>query len=84
LILDATTPKKSPSPGAEIITNPDNEEINEEIVQGTHHWTSLKQKLISILRMRMSRDMSEKGRNWRIYMRMMNCERWKERNCRKV
>jgi hypothetical protein len=27
-----TTPETSPSPGAEIITNPDNEEINEEIV----------------------------------------------------
>ena len=32
MILDATTLKTSPSLGAEIIRNPDNEEINEEIV----------------------------------------------------
>jgi len=29
---DATTPETSPSPGPEIITNPDNEEINEGII----------------------------------------------------
>ena len=63
--------------------------------QETHHWDwkeagtnwiSLEWKLISILSlwMRMSKDMSGKVKNWMIYMRMMSCQSWRERNCNKV
>ena len=50
-------------------------------LEGSWDHLDLSEANILSLRMRMSKDMSGKGRNWKIYMRMMNCQRWRGRNC---
>ena len=89
--MNETTPKTSPSPGLEIITDLDNEEISDGIFGRTKGltigvetgWmilTCQKQKLINILsqRVRITRNTSGKGRNWRIFTGMMSCQSLRE------
>jgi hypothetical protein len=51
-------------------------------LKGSCDHLDLSEANILSLSMSMSRDMSGKGRNWEIYMRMMNCQSLKERDWR--